>query len=372
MKMTSRSLALAAAFAAGAQPAHSTVFCVHDAADLENALAVASTNGQDDVIRISRGSYDRAEVSRFAYIAPDDETYDLEISGDWYGNCARQGRSATTTVIDGAGLDYAMEIWFPGSFATVRQLTFVGGFAPDLADHGAGLGLLGSGAEPGVVFRIEKNVFVGNEATFGGGLSVTNATIVQVINNVFAANGATADITAADLSSSDGAVYFANNTLVGNGEASNAVWIYSALGAYVVNNNFDDNLSDDDLQIFIPSGETPSNILRNNNITSWYVPGSPILEDNIDVDPEYQSGFLNFTPERSSPLVDAGREPEFLEFWYLVDYDVTGSPRTVGTHVDIGAFENDTLLENGFDPQGPFGFMAGTTAFQTGSRGTWR
>ena len=355
MKTMSRYLALVAAFATGsAQPAYAAVFCVHDAADLENALADASNNAQDDVIRIQRGSYDRADVSRFAYIAPDDETYDLEISGDWYGNCARQGRSSTTTIIDGAGLDYALAIWFPGSFATIRQLTFVGGFAPGQADRGAGLELLGTGAESGVVFRVEKNVFIGNEATFGGGLSVAGATIVQVINNVFAANSAGNDISAAELSSSDGAVYFANNTIVGNAVASSTVWIYSALGAYVVNNNFDDNLGDDDLAVFVPQGENPSNLLRNNNIASWYIPGPLVEEDNIDVDPEYESGFLNFTPVRTSPLVDAGREPGFLEFWFLVDFDINGSPRTVGAHVDIGAFENEHILVDGFDPQGPF------------------
>ena len=352
-----RSVIVVALAGLAAGPADAALLCVGTAAGLSNALEVASGNADDDEIRVQRGTYDRAAVSRFAYIADDDETFDLEISGDWNAGCTVQGHSSVTTVIDGAGIDRALMLWFPGSFATVRQLTFVGGSAHDIADHGAGLWVLGTGVEEGVAFRVESNVFIGNDATFGGGLAVTGATIVQVINNVLVANAA-ADLTsAAELVSSEGAVYFANNTLLGNGPQHEAVYIYSALGAYVVNNNFDDD-DVSDLRIYVPQGEHPSNILRNNNISSWDIQGSPIEEDNINVDPDYQPGFLNFTPERNSPLVDAGREPQFLEFWFLTDFDIDGSPRTVGPHVDIGAFENETLLADGFDPQGPFGVVS--------------
>ena len=140
------------------------------------------------------------------------------------------------------------------------------------------------------------------------------------------------------------------------GPVGDTLGISAEIGASVVNNNFHDNGGLDLDVRFDPDWES-SHILRNNNISTWFIPKAPIVENNIDVDPEYQSGFLNFTPVRNSPLVDAGVEPEFLAFSYLTDVDLNESPRVVGTHVDIGAFENEKILVEGFDPSGPFDQM---------------
>ena len=69
------------------------------------------------------------------------------------------------------------------------------------------------------------------------------------------------------------------------------------------------------------------------------------------VDPQFAAceGFVCFDFElaRSSPLVDAGDDdpPGGLS-----DADLAGKPRVIGPHVDIGAYENDRLLADGFEP----------------------
>ena len=71
----------------------------------------------------------------------------------------------------------------------------------------------------------------------------------------------------------------------------------------------------------------------------------------LSVDPQFAAceGFVCFDFElaRSSPLVDAGDDdpPGGLS-----DADLAGKPRVIGSHVDIGAYENDRLLADGFEP----------------------
>jgi hypothetical protein len=126
----------------------------------------------------------------------------------------------------------------------------------------------------------------------------------------------------------------------------------------VTNNNFRDNGGAD-----VEQGNSGYDLfLQNNNHQSFDVDASAVLEDNINVEPEYQAGLFNYTPVRGSPLVDAGREPQGT-LWYLTDVDLNDSPRMVGAHVDIGAFENERIFDDGFDPSGPFG-LAGPRAIE--------
>jgi hypothetical protein len=349
-------LAILASFASllCAEPAAAATHCVGSAAGFASALEGAAGNGQDDEIRLTRGSYEETSSLRFLYLADATEAFDLDISGDWNTGCTAQGSSPSATIIDGNGIDHGLDIWFAGSFATVRLLTFVGGMAPPGNERGGGLQVASVGNDDALVFRVESNQFVANEAAYGGALSVSEATIIQVVNNVFVANSASIDFSSAELIAADsGAVYFTNNTVIDNGPTGDVLEISAELGANVINNNFHGN-SGRDLYVRFDPGWDPVDILRNNNISDWSIPNFPIVENNIDVDPEYQSGFLNFTPVRNSPLVDTGVEPEFLAFWYLTDADINESPRVVGAHVDIGAFENDKILVDGFDPSGPF------------------
>jgi hypothetical protein len=358
MRVSPRVATLLVMLALHAGHAAAAVHCVHDEAGLAAALGAADDNGQHDEVRLRRGSYEASAWGQFQYLAADDsEVFDIAISGDWNAGCSLQGNNPFATVIDGNGVSRGLTVWLPGGLVSVRLLSFVGGVTIPGSEHGGGLGVLVTGDDATSIVRIERNLFIGNEALFGGGLGVSGGSILQVVNNVFVANTAE-DNHAAGLVTDSGAVYFANNTVVANdasaGSSGSALYVASVLGAMIVNNNFHGN-EGRDLSVMWDPDEDPVNVLRNNNIHDYSIGDFPVVEDNIDVVPEYQSGFLNFTPVRNSPLVDAGVAPTFLAFWYLTDLDMNASPREVGPHVDIGAFENEKIFDDGFETPGPFG-----------------
>jgi hypothetical protein len=82
-------------------------------------------------------------------------------------------------------------------------------------------------------------------------------------------------------------------------------------------------------------------------VSSNTVDGEVVGE--LSVDPQFAPcGFLciGFELERGSPLVDAGvDDPAGGQ----TATDLAGKPRTIGPHVDIGAYENDLLFADGFD-----------------------
>lgn len=356
-------LCLALAFSGGlwCGGASAAVFCVDDVAGLQSALASADSNGQDDDIRLRPGTYVQPPLQVFQYfVAPDaPEPFDISVSGDWYalfGNgCIVQGNNPFTTVIDADGDGWGLRLldFSDGESGdvSVRLLTLTNGSIA--FERGAGLQVLMNGNG---LIRIERNVFLANEAYAGGGLSVSGGLIQQIANNLFMLNRALEIGAGAAELGNDGAIYFTNNTVLNNesvGLSPSAVWASADLGVYAFNNNLWNN-DGDDLDILWVNGHAES-VVRNNNFQSVDANGLATVEDNLSVAPVYQSGLFNFTPVRGSPLVDAGTEPEFLAFWNLTAVDLNGSVRLVGEHVDIGAFENERIFANGFQTPGPFG-----------------
>ena len=360
--------------AAGAIPAQAAVTCVATSAQLVAALATAAENGQHDDIRLRRGTYQASQPGQFAYITNVDEPFDLVVSGDWNANCTQQGNDPFSTIVDGNGASRGMKLLANSEDADleVRLLTFLNGVATSQEDnYGGGLSIGVADVSQSSIIRVERNVFLLNQASSSGGLSVSGGAFQQVINNVFVAN--TAQRTSAAtmqcrhaITSDDhpGFGAFANNTIVDNeyleSDAQTA-YITCRGGAIVANNNFDGNSGSLDL-VFQRGIDDPGTFtLRNNNIHG-HTPAD-VDEDNIDVVPEYEDGFLSFTPVRSSPLVDAGTEPAgVLALWYLTDFDMRALPREIGPHVDIGAYENERIFVDGFDPSGPFGLAGARVA----------
>lgn len=66
---------------------------------------------------------------------------------------------------------------------------------------------------------------------------------------------------------------------------------------------------------------------------------------NMNVDPGYV-GDLNLRLAPGSPLVDAGIERYGVT---IPVNDMDGLPRVVGPAIDIGAFERQTLFDDGFE-----------------------
>lgn len=340
-----------------AAPAMAATFCAESALQLQAALATADGNGQHDQIRIRAGTYDVSALD-LTYNAAASEDFDLDLSGGWsqfFDNPCGQQLTASPwdTVLDGGGSHRVMQVFFDsdgGGDLTVRQLTFLGGYIdPGL---GAGLSISYPGVTSGTV-TVERNAFMLNTADQSSALGIQGSSLQHVVNNVFLLNEGGARSVAYLSTSQPLGISFTNNTVLSNSHTNTgqAAVAFAADRVFIANNNFWDNDGDD-----FDAGANGDRYIYDNNYQSRHMHGGEIVDGNIGVIPEYEDGFLNFTPVRGSGLVDAGREPSgSLPLWYLTDLDLSGSARMVGAHVDIGAFENETIFADGFEPSGPFG-----------------
>ena len=346
-------------------PLRAEVFCVANPAALESALQTAAVNDEDDEIRIRAGTYGLPHPHQgYEYLGNQAEEFDVEISGDWWPffgtSCAFQRNNPFSTILDGDDEWRLLRIDIDAedSNVTVRLLSFINGTAPG-NERGGGLEIL---VGPSGIIKVERNTFLLNTAYAGGGLKVTGGLLQQVTNNLFLANNGGISASAAELVGGHlGGIYFTNNTVISNtlddvDPTRAALNAYSQVGVLLANNNFWDNDGHDASLPWIQGDDDLMHVVRNNNYRSISINGPRVVEDNIAVIPEYESGLFNYTPIRGSPLVDAGIEPPgTISFWYLTDVDLRGTDRVVGSAVDIGAYENDRIFGNGFDPSGPFG-----------------
>lgn len=358
-----------------AWPAEGAVFCVATSEALQHALGVASMNGEDDSIRIRAGSYP-APPGGFRYLAQtlvggDDRA--LTLSGGWQslaGNgCGHVPvEDPWLTLLTGPTNGRVLDVQVRANSAvTVRLLSFASGRAPPTQTGG---GLRISGPETGLLasVTVERNVFFANESWYGGGLAAENVSsgplLLRVVNNLFLANHAGQSAGAALLQRSGGAiVYFTNNTVLGNTSGGSSpsstggVLVLGQAQRFIANNNFWNNTGRD----LHTQGGSIHYTLRNNNIAAFGGDFPHLAEHNLSVTPEFQPGLFNFTPVRSSPLVDAGVHPGGITGWYLTGRDLAAGPRLVAS-VDIGAFENERVFRHGFQPAGPFGDQEPATA----------
>jgi hypothetical protein len=347
----------AAAFMLGAlaaQPSFAATFCATTANQLQAALNSAATNGENDEIRVRIGNYDVSNVD-LAYDPPPAGNLDLKISGGWasfFENpCGIKLSNPWQTTLDGNDLGRILRVTVDDGQADIEvsQLVFMYGHV----DPGMGAGLsIAYGADATGTIVVERNVFLLNTADQSSALSIQGGSLQKVTNNLFLSNVGDSRAVAYLTTTGLFGVSFTNNTVLSNMHANaNQPTLSIAAGrAFLANNNFWDNDGYD-----ASLGSNGDRYAYNNNYQSLQLHGGEILDDNLNVEPEYESGLFNYTPVRGSPLVDAGREPGGSPLWNLTDIDLNASARLVGAHVDIGAFENETIFVDGFDPGGPFG-----------------
>ena len=350
---------------ASATSACAATFCVSTSVELQDALTTAAANGEDDVIKVSEGTY-AAPTSGFVYFAlslfgRDDRA--LEISGGWQGRlnnpCQVQVSDALDTVLDGGAAHRVMDIVVQQhSDVNVRLLTFSNGYAPGTS-LGAGLHVATEAGGLAATWTIERNAFINNEAKFGAGLTIAedaaaSTAQVRVINNEFVLNHAHGNAGAAEIGLNGGyGIYVTNNTVLNNASdetsvnANGGIYVFgSGTQRFIANNNLWDN---DGADLWVGSSSVGYDLLHNNiGVRIGTVPESSSA--NIDFAPAYQNaGLFKYIPVRDSPLVDAGVSPRSLNpGWYLTVQDLAASDRTVGS-VDIGAFENERIFVDGFE-----------------------
>lgn len=351
-------------------------FCVTDSTQFQAALTAAATNGQDDVIRLATGTYETSDVTgQFLFdsaLPANGDSGSLTLSGGWsefFGNpCGLHQELPWATVIDGRDATRGLELrGREGTVFAIRFLTFAFG-NPQTGSPlrlGGGLWVRGFPTLAATV-TIERNVFLSNDADRGGGLFVSingdpgPLGRLSVVNNLFLANhcadaesgrGAAALL---DAGADFDALYFSNNTVLDNtaigGCNTGGVYVSGSSRRYVVNNILWGNDSDD----LTGSNGSPNYQVLNNNYESLGGVAPDAESGNItDIAPAFQPGLLSYTPVRGSPLVDAGRHPTPITQWpgfYLTEKDLDLKARVIGGTVDIGAYENERIFRNGFEP----------------------
>lgn len=356
-----------------AAPVPAATFCATNALELSTALNDAAGNGEDDVIRVATGTYDGGGIHDFDYAPAAFEGGDvgtsLVVEGGYtpfFDNPCGQilVEDPLLTILDGGDVRRALELHVrEGSDITIRLLTFANGTpSADPFFYGGGLSYRALGGGDGSL-TIERNAFLANHAHSGGGLAVYQATAaLRVINNLFISNSADA-CGAAHVRKVDGpapfdAAFITNNTVIGNTRTTTGVGGGGGICAYVEDSDmflYNNNLWGNDLNDLYLDG--PGNLSVRNNNFEVRDGVEPSLEvGNISVEPVYEGGLLDFTPARTSPLVDAGLtggDPDGGP-WYLTEFDLRAKARLVGPDVDIGAYENERIFTNGFETPGPF------------------
>lgn len=191
----------------------------------------------------------------------------------------------------------------------------------------------------GTLGLVANNVISGNSGVMGGGIRATGGAII-------------------------------NNTILGNSASIDGGGIYSDGSAIISNNIIAFNSSG----VYLPNG-TPA--LKSNCVfgnTGYNYFGIGITDPtgtngNLSQDPLLASkafGTAHIQPD--SPCVDAGDDSALAAITADYLFDIDHQPRTIGSHVDIGADESNG---NAWSEAIPLIIMVSPTGDDTSSGLTW-
>ena len=372
-------------------PAHAYEFCVSDASQLQAALSTATTNGEDNTIRIVQGTY----VGHFVYLSTQPSS--LTILGGYTASCASRTIEPENTVLDGQNTGHVLTIGDTSTTdiaLTIEGVTFQNGISTGVSlnsgkgsvvirnnvirenvgtygggmqvsgfafvsvlgnffltnganGYGGGLRIDGNGQ---VEVMIMENVFSGNNVTAygGGGLVVgieASAPLVSIVNNLFANNsspwggGALIDVPG-------GATRIVNNTIAGNltpgcGGGMTVVYVNEAT---ITNNIFWNNAggSGSDLCLSVPVVSMIANDFDQSAAGVSGLSGFVFDPSNLNkLDPLFvDQGNEDFHLQATSPCIDSGN----LAVVPLRDTDIESFPRVVNAAIDMGAYEYQGTL----------------------------
>lgn len=318
-------------------------FCVDDADALQGILDTAASNGQDDHIKLVQGNYP-APPGGWTFTSI--EGRELKLSGGWVGICLGRSSNVFSTVLNGNGLDRALDIAAgPAGTVKIEQIEFLNGNA------GIGGAILISNTGETL---LERNAFIGNRASSSGSaVYVFDGDRHRFLNNLFIENEGSNVVDAAQVGGEG--VYFIGNTVADNFASDHAaVSIAMSGGASVlVANNILWGNDGNDLDLASTTGDV---FYWNNNVADYIGPAVGV--DNLSVDPGFAPALGIYELLPSSPLIDMGIEPPdtlpipapFEDNWWLGTADLWGNERVAGLTVDLGAFElPDVLFINSFD-----------------------
>jgi hypothetical protein len=349
--------------------AHSATFCVGTVGELQDALAIAESNGANDVIRIRTGTYTYIfpfVVTSFSYDTQED--FDITLQGGWTGlsgTCSRRVSNPESTVLVGSGETRVLSI--TGSNSSQGDIIVERLTVRDGAVNGDGAGMrlggnYGSNGFSGDIV-VENVYFDDNAAEAAAGLLISTNGGVRVRNSVFRSNSCETNACAASIytfsfDSSQIRTVFSNNTIFGNvcttPSATTCITggvLIQGLGlmprtamfnnAFALNDGNDVELqSGSQVDVFYNNinmlAGTPASSFGNLNFIN---PGfiSPILDDDFRLKP-------------TSPLRNAGYDGFLIGLPPYSATDYAGTPRVQEGLIDIGAHEfSERIFEDGFD-----------------------
>ena len=354
--MHKRSLQLAAItlfMAAGC--ASAAEFCAATTTMIRQALAIAASNGESDLIRIVIGTY-APTTGAIAFPYSTNESHALSIEGGYTFGCGLRVDNAGLTVLGGSGTRQVMRFHSQGSGAiSVKNLTIEDG---ESAARGAGLSIEGPTGPFFVGFEgsatVERVIFLGNRSgAEAGALAIaTGGGNVTVRGNLVAFNqcsGGHCSLWIESRASEPINVIFGGNTVALNTCSFGAPSCDSGGARFLGQQDavIYDNLfafhSGEDLSLDTPAVEAE---LYYNNIE--VLVGNPDTEvGTLDVDnPEFVDALAeDFRLQPTSPVRNKGNAP-----YPLPGVDLDGNPRIIESAPDLGAYEiQDVLFADGFD-----------------------
>ncbi|WP_395375894.1 hypothetical protein [Marinicella sp. W31] len=356
------------------------VFCVSNGTELLSVIQTASSNGQDDEIRLKNGDYSHPSQLPF-YIDLRDQ---LEISGGWRDigqlKCGGTtlGSNPMDTTIDGNDqspvLFFTYNNSFPEVSVKIRNLTIANGYS-SVNGIASGLQMNMPLNHVGEVV-VERVYFIGNHSVHRSAASISRAANTTIQNSVFqfnnSDNGNGAVYVAPFVSTTSDAnnFYFINNTLVFNRHKAPSIVNTNSSGlkvlvggtgnggaapnVFIANNLFWDN---DFYDLYISPNSFAYSY--NNNFES-FSGATNFGANSMSEPPMLAPQLLDFTPQPGSPLINRGlaapnstlNPPPFAENWDYGTVDFDSGLRVVDGRVDIGAVEalpEVPIFKDGFE-----------------------
>jgi hypothetical protein len=270
--------------------AYGAEFCVSNATELQDALAQAGTNGEDDVIKVVQGTY----IGNFSYSSSQGNS--ITLLGGCTSGCTGRDLDPSNTVLDGGGSGRVLYLHNSnGGDMFLEGFTLQNG---DTSGEGGGIWAFAS-SESGTAGNITltNNIIIGNTSEeHGGGVYSRSSSVVGMsgdvilINNIITGNraslhGGGVNSFSGSYYGTSGDVILTNNTITGNTSAGNVAnpggggvlaWSSSSSGTaaniILTNNIVRGNSADEGGGVLAysfsaTSGTPGSVILTNNTVT---------------------------------------------------------------------------------------------------------
>jgi|GEM_PF-996372 len=140
-------------------------FCVNDASGFRNALSKAAANGEDDVVKVVKGTY---AVNQETFSFNSSEGRNLEVLGGYETGCTDRTLNPADSIIDGQHARRALLlINSGGGDLKVEGFTIKNGVAE--GGDGGGLFVLSSSLTHSGDIIVNRNIVTNNTATGKGG-----------------------------------------------------------------------------------------------------------------------------------------------------------------------------------------------------------